>query len=68
MNELYDELETLECERNIYRIAKAKDFTKNNQIKEEHRVLLRDLDKILGRWKGNFDKLLNGVNHRFDPD
>ena len=68
MNELHEELETPECERKIYRIAKAKDFTKNNQIKEEHRVLLRDLDKVLGRWNGYFDKLLNGENHRFDPD
>ena len=68
MNELYEELETQECERNISRIAKAKDFTKNNQIKEVHRILLRDLDRILGRWKGYFDKLLNGENHRFDPD
>ena len=68
MNELYKELETPECERKIYRIATAKDFTKNNQIKEEHHVLLRDLDKILGRWKGYLDKLLNGENHRFDPD
>ena len=68
MNKLYDELETPECERKISRIAKAKDFTLNNQIKEEHLVLLRDLDKILGRWKGYFDKLLNGENHRFDHD
>ena len=68
MNELYEELETPECERKIYRIAKAKDFTKNNQIKEEHSVLLRGLGKILGRWKGYFDKLLNGENHRVDPD
>ena len=52
MNEFYEELETPECERKISRIAKAKDFTKNNQIKEEHSVLLRDLDNILGRWKG----------------
>ena len=56
MNELYEELETPQCERKISRIAKAKDFTKNNhQIKEEHSVLLRDLDNILGRWKGYFD-------------
>ena len=68
MNELYEELETPECERKIYRIAKAKDFTKNTHIKEEHRVLLRDLDRILGRLKGYFDQLLNGENHRFDPD
>ena len=60
MNELYEKLETPECER---KIAKAKDFTKNNQIKEEHR-----LDRILGRWKGYFDKLLNEENHTFDPD
>ena len=68
MNELYEELETPECERKISRIAKAKDFTKNNQIKEEHRILLRYLDRILGRWEGYFDKLLNGENHRLDTD
>ena len=28
----------------------------------------RDLDKLLGRWKGYFDKLLNEENNRFDPD
>ena len=56
---MYEELETPECERKISRIAKAKDFTKNNQIKEEHSVLLR---------KGYFYKLLNGENHRFDHD
>ena len=65
---MYEELETPEYEIKISRIAKAKDFTKNNQKKEEHRVLLRDLDKILGRWKGYFDEPLNGENHRFDPD
>ena len=54
MNELYEELETLECERKISPIAKAKDFTKNNQIKEEHRVLLRVLDKDLGNMEGIF--------------
>ena len=41
MNELYEELETPEGERNTYRIAKAKDFTKNNQIKDEQRVVLK---------------------------
>ena len=64
MNELYEELETPESERNIYRIAKAKDFTKNNQIMDEQRVVLRDMYRIMGRWKGYFDKLLNGENHR----
>ena len=55
MNELYEELETPEGERKISRIAKAKDFAKNNQIKDEQRVVLRDLDSILGRWNGVFD-------------
>ena len=49
----------------LYRIAKANGFTKNNQIKDEQRVVLRDLDRIVGRGKGYFDKLLNVVNHRF---
>ena len=65
MHELYEELETPEGERNISRIAKAKDFTKNNQIKDEKRIVLRDLDRVMGRWKGYFDKLLNVENHRF---
>ena len=34
------------------------------QIKEEHGVVLRDLDMIIGRWKGYFDKLLNEDNPR----
>ena len=66
MNELYEELETPEGERKIYRIAKAKDFIKNNQMKDEQLVVLWDLDRIMGRWKGYFDKLLNRENHRFD--
>ena len=62
---MYEELETPGGEINISRIAKAKDFTKNNQIKDEQRVVLRDLDRIMGRWKGYFDKLLNGENRSF---
>ena len=57
-------METPYGEIKISRIAKAKDFTKNNQIKDEQRDVLRDLDRIMGRWKGYFDKLLNGENHR----
>ena len=49
MIELYEELYTPEGERKIYRIAKAKDFTKNNQIKDEQGVVLRALDRIMGR-------------------
>ena len=46
MKELYEELETPEDGRKISRIAKTKDFTKNNQIKDEQRVVLIDLDRI----------------------
>ena len=57
MNELYEELETPEGERNIFRIAKArdkavKDFSHMKQIKNEYGVVLRDLDMIIGRWNG----------------
>ena len=65
MNELYEELETPKGERKMSRTAKAKDLTKNNQIKDEQRVMLRNLDRIMGKWNGYFDKLLNGENHRF---
>ena len=68
MNELYEELETPAGKRKISRIAKAKDFTKNNQTKDEQRLVLRDLDRIMERWKGYFDKLLNGENHRFESE
>ena len=64
MNESYEELETPQGERKIFRIAKArdkasKDFSHMKQIKNEHGVVLRDLDMIIGRGKGYFDKLLN---------
>ena len=51
MNELYEEVETPEGERKISRIVKARDFTKNNQIKDVQRVVLRDLDRIVRRCK-----------------
>ena len=41
----------------------TKDFTKNYQIKDDQRVVLRDLDRIMGSWKGCFDDLLNEENH-----
>ena len=54
MNELYEELETPEGERKMFRIAKArdkasKDFSHMKQIKNEHGVILRDLDMIIYR-------------------
>ena len=73
MNELYEELETPEGERKIFRIAKArdkatKDLSHMKQIKNEHGVVLRDLNMIIGRWKGYFDKLLNEENPRSTVD
>ena len=69
MNELYEELETPEGERKIFRIAKArdkacKDFSHMKQIKNEHGVILWDLDMTIGKWIGYFDKLLNEENPR----
>ena len=72
MKVLYEQLETPEGERNIYiyvyRIANAqdkmtKDVTKKTTIKDDQRVVLRDLDRIMGRWKGCFDNLLDEENH-----
>ena len=56
MDEVYKELETPEGERNIYRIAKArdksaKDFTQIRQIKDEQGVVLWEHDQIIERWK-----------------
>ena len=60
MNELHEELEKPEGERKISRIAKARDkatmdFSHMKQIMNEHGVVLRDLDMIIGRRKGYFD-------------
>ena len=67
MDEVSKELETLEGERNIYRIAKARDkypkkFTQIRQIKDEQGVVLWAHDTIIERWKGYFGKLLNEEN------
>ena len=69
MNELYEELETPEGEIKIFRTMNArdkatKDFSHMKQIKMEHGEVLRDLDMIIRRWKGYFDKLLNEENTR----
>ena len=69
MDEVFRELETQEGERNIYRIAKArdksaKDFTKINQGKDEQGVVLWEHGNIRERWKGYYGKLLNEENPR----
>ena len=68
-NELYDNLETPEGQRNIHRIAKArnratKDLTHIKQIKDKNgRILTREHD-IKIRWKEYFENLLNEENPR----
>ena len=67
MDEVYKELETLEGERKIYRIAKArdksaKDFSQIRQIRDEQGVVLWEHDKIIERWKGYYGTLLNEEN------
>ena len=70
MNELYEELETPEGERKIFRIAKARDksdqgFLPYETDKERTRCgFKRPGYMIIERWKGYFDKLLNEENPR----
>ena len=69
MNEIYEELETPEGEKKIYRIAKArnkatKDFTHIKQIKDENGVVLSNQDKIKKRWERYYENLLNEENFR----
>ena len=68
MDEVYNELETPEGERKIYRIEKgrvksAKDFTQIRQIKDEQGVVLWEHDKIIERLR-YYGKLLNEENPR----
>ena len=69
MDEVYKDLETPEGEQKIYRIAKArdksaKDFTQIGQLKDEQGVVQWEHDKIIERWKGYYDNLLNEENPR----
>ena len=69
LNEIYEELETPEGEKKIYRIAKArnkatKDFTHIKQIKDENGVVLSNQDKIKKRWESYYENLLNEENPR----
>ena len=59
MNEVYEELETPKGGRKMSRTAKTKDFT-NQEQSDKGRTRCWSLNRIMGRWKGDFDKLLNG--------
>ena len=41
------------------------EFTQVKRIEDEQGVVFRDLDRILERWQGYFNELLNQENPRF---
>lgn len=66
---MYKELDTPEGEKNMYRIAKArdkacKDSTHIKQIKSNEGKVLKDNDDIRMRWKDYFNTLVNEENPR----
>ena len=67
--ELYDELETREGEKRVYRIAKARQREQEETanidiIKDKEGKMLFDEDKISLRWAEYFEELLNVENTR----
>ena len=67
--ELYDELETKEGKKRIYRIAKARQREREETgnidiIKDKEGKMLFDEDKISLRWAEYFEELLNVENKR----
>ena len=66
---LYEELDTKEGQRKVFKLAKrrnksTKDITHIRQIKDERGVVLSRERDILTRWKSYFEKLLNEENER----
>jgi hypothetical protein len=65
--DLYQRLSTKEGEKDIYRMARARDrktrdFNQVKCIKDEREQLLVKEDEIRHRWREYFDKLFNGEN------
>ena len=65
--DLYRRLSTKEEEKDIYRMARARDrktrdFSQVKCIKDEREKLLVKEDEIRHRWQEYFDKLFNGEN------
>ena len=63
-SELYEELETVEGQKKIYRIAKyrnkaTKDISYVKQMKDGSEAVLRDEERVRERWKEYFENLLN---------
>ena len=66
---IYEELETAEGQKGIYRLAKSrnratKDLTQIKQMKNAEGFVLREESEIRNRWKVYFEKLLNEENER----
>ena len=67
MRTFYQRLSTKEGEKDIYRMARARDrktrdFNQVKCIKDEREQLLVKEDEIRHRWQEYFDKLFNGEN------
>ena len=64
-SELYEELETVEGQKKIYRIAKyrnkaTRDISLVKKMKDGSGAVLRDEERVRERWKDYFENLLNG--------
>ncbi|XP_063854808.1 uncharacterized protein LOC135096975 [Scylla paramamosain] len=70
---LYEELDTEEGQRRVFKLAKmrnksTKDITHVRQVKDEVGIVIQKESDILIRWKEYFEKLLNVENERFIRD
>ena len=68
-NQLYEDMDSAEGQRKVLRIAKqrdknSKDIYQTKLIKDEEGTVLIEDDKILNRWRGYFQKLMNEENPR----
>ena len=68
--ELYQKLGSREGEKEIYRIARARDNAKKDgfegrYVKDEKNVIITDAERVKERWAEYFEKLLNEArNHK----
>ena len=70
---LYEQLDTKEGEKNIFRIAaernrKSKDVKAVRTVKDENGNVLKEDNEIKERWRGYFEKLMNEENERIPTE
>ena len=68
-NDLYARLETIEGEKELYRLARqrdraGKDVQHVRVIKDENGNIMVNSEAVLKRWKEYFEKLMNEENNR----